>query len=133
MLVCQVCVHPGCSHRDQSLCGLEMMEIYLSWFWRLGKSKSGCLEIQCLLRAHFRCPCVVAGVREQCGSFHKGANPFHAGLTLMPWSFPMAPPPNTNTVGIRPQCMNFEEKNIVYSMLSQMGCLKNRNKFSHSS
>ena len=108
------------------------MEIYLSCFWRLGKSKLGCWKSQCLLRTHFLCPHMVAGVRG--GSFHEGTNPCHGGPTLMPWSFPMAPPPNTNTVGLRSQCMTFEKKNI-YSIACyhRWGCLKNRNQFSYGS
>jgi len=61
------------------------------------------------------------------GLFYKDTNPFHAGSILMIWSLPMAPRPNTNTVGIRSQCMTFEEKNIQsIASRHRWRCSKNR-------
>lgn len=82
------------------------------------ESSSRCWQIPCLGRALFLVhgwPSCVDGVREFCGiSFiRKGMNPIHEGSTL-----PKGPPPNTITLEIKFQHMNFgRDTYLVYSPL----------------
>ena len=104
-------VCPGCSHRTPELSGFRNNK-FLSHGFGGWESPSQGAERSSLVRVQFLRPHVVAEMREPCGSFYQGTNPFHSGSILMTWSLPMAPPPITNTVGIRSQCMTFEEKSI---------------------
>ena len=68
---------------DQSLGGLERMEVYLSWFWRLRKSKVRVLRDSASGEGLIPVSSRGGRVREPCGSFYQDTNPTYAGSTLM--------------------------------------------------
>lgn len=80
-------------------------EIYSSQFWSLGRSRSRCQPVQCLVRAHtlvcrwclLLCPHVVEGT-----SWLSRVS-YHGTMALLCWPYhPLSvPPPNTIILGIR--------------------------------
>ena len=68
---------------DQNLGGLEIMEVYLSWFWRLRKSKVRVLRDSASDEGLIPVSSRGGRVRESCSSFYQDTNPRYAGSTLM--------------------------------------------------
>ena len=68
---------------DQSLSGLEIMAVYLSWFWRLRNSKVRVLRDSASGEGLIPVSSRGGRVREPCGSLYQDTNPTYAGSTLM--------------------------------------------------
>ena len=68
---------------EHSLSGLEIIAVYLSWFWRLRKSKVRVLRDSASGEGLIPVSSHGGRVREPCGSFYQDTNPMYADSTLM--------------------------------------------------
>ena len=97
--------------------GLQAADIYFSQFWKLGSPRSRCQQIYCLVRS---CFLVVDTLFSLCSDIAEGQESSLGSLIKAEPSWPnrcpKAPPPKTNTLGIRFCHMNLRGGAQAFSL-----------------